>query len=251
MRSGIALCGEEIRYCRGSGKAVFLVLATASAAASSAPQAPALLLKLSFTELRTRSPVWCSSTKFALKEIARATPAGNLLWRTHVPHAFSACPKESDVSPWVTEWHEPEARSYDYYNLGISFLRTPNSLAFASSDGMFALAQEDGKLQFEWVTRKSSRDFYWFDDGTFTVRRGNIVLCKGRATAANVFTFCDGRFFFFNQHVGAVIENSGRTVSESAWQERFHDSGSTARSDRARIPLGPYELILEGEVYLR
>ena len=247
---------HPLRVFRSIGAlAVMIVLAT-SAWASPRPRMEVLLIKLIFTDPVTRKTVldgagYCQNGKSSLQSIARAAPQGNLLWNASVPRWFSPRQTECDVSPWVKDWHSPEERGYDYESLGIRFARTLDSLVFATAGGMFALAATDGRLRFEWVARKTSESFYYFDSGSFEVHRGQSIACTGKADAARVLAACEDRIFFFDQQVAvALAANSGKVIAETPFEQRFRARGATATRDQARIPLGPYDLVLRGTTFL-
>ena len=235
--------------------AVMVVLATL-ARASPPPHTDVLLIKLTFTNPVTRrtasdGAAYCQNGKSSLQSIARAAPQGNLLWNVPVPGWFSPRQTECDVSPWVKDWHSPEERGYDYESLGIRFARTLDSLVFATAGGMFALAATDGRLRFEWVAHKTSESFYYFDSGSFEVHRGQSIVCTGKADAARVLAACEDRIFFFDQQVAvALAANSGKVIAETPFEQRFRARGATVTRDQARIPLGPYDLVLRGITFL-
>jgi len=210
------------------------------------PRTELLLLKLNFAQLN------CDSRKVSIQAIARASPDGHLHWVAPVPTWFMPRAAECEISPWVKVWHEPEQRGYDYENLGMYFVRTAGNLVFATSGGMFALHASDGKLQFEWVTNKTSEDSYSFDAGHFEVHRGGTILCTGKADGARVFTSCKNYIVFFDGHLAAVLDaSSGKVISETAWRKNFRDSSSTIPNQLARIPLGNLQLVLRGMVFVR
>jgi len=80
---------------------------------------------------------------------------------------------------------------------------------------------------------------------------GRTRTPRQKADAARVFAACGDRIFFFDQQVApALAANSGKVIAETPWEERFRKRGSTATRDQARIPLGPYELVLMGTTFL-
>jgi hypothetical protein len=245
-----------VRYRRWLGCCALLVVTTSSTLCLPQPHPETLLFKFVFEKSGKRDCCgYCPGPLPEFKRVARATPAGNLLWNSPVPRSFSPHASECEASAWVMDWHNPDDRQYDYSTLGIYFARTSDTLAFASDGNVFALFAANGKLRFAWAAnpaRGKNSDSYYFDDGTFIVTRGNTPVCSGKTgEAARVFAQCANQFFYFDQEVAAVIEPSGKVVAETVWQARFRDPHATATRDHARIPLGPYQLVLDGMTFMR
>ncbi len=239
---------------------ILLGMATSLGMGGGGEQAPApkkqggLLLCLDFTDKPAAAGEGDAARgerRQTLTSISAAGPDHKLRWHAAVP-TWAQIPVNPADTGALGDFHDPEENLYHYRTLRLGFLGLSDKVAFSVPGGVFALDRATGALRFEWSHPVADAVGFWFDRGTFEIRKRGLSRCRGDTFGARVFASCEGKLFFFDGQMAAALdENSGRVLAETPWRSDFGAKKSSVSDIRAEIPLQEYAIFLRGVIFVR
>lgn len=243
-----------MRARRGRLSALFLGLVLAPAPAA----AERFLWSFSSQpDLERRSSLsQCAGKRFYPESISLLDAGDRPRWRATVPPRLRGLEADCSVMLNLSRAHDPSGDHYNYAGGRplIGLLATSAAVVVGYTGGVLVLERQTGKplLVHDARTPKTD-DFFRFDAGTWTLRRGRARRCQGTARGGTLLGICDGRLLFFDGTVAAVIDAGPyRVQREVLFARRFERSARACRSAPgvlrrcASIPLGSVSLELEG-----
>ena len=121
----------------------------------------------------------------------------------------------------------------------------------ADRAGVRVYDRRTGESRFRHVSPDPEASRLWFDDGSFTARRGT-QRCKGDARSGAFAARCGDDLLYFDGHALAVI-----SVASSVWlrgQTTLGEPGSTRGGNAVRptasLTAAGYRVRIEGMVYM-
>jgi hypothetical protein len=222
-----------------------------SAVTASSKGASVRFFRLNFSGASAAGPARCAGSRVFIQSIATASGDGDARWTARVPAWLSTRPVDCEHMAIVGDWHIPAERTYNYENLKLQVIATGEFFAVAAHGGIFLLNMADGTTRFSWQPSRRATDYHYYDSGTFEVFKNGKRLCTGKADAARVFALCDRQLIFFDNEITAALSiTTGKVLAETPWENRYRERNTPVAHSKARIPLGPYTLVLNGITFM-
>lgn len=113
----------------------------------------------------------------------------------------------------------------------IGLLPVEGALLIAEPSGLLALSEKDGAVLLEVPTTESAVSFS-YDQGTYTIVRGQLPACTGPTRSSGFLVRCGERLYAFDGRVLTVLAQSPLRV---LGQARFEERHRTARSTKGAL----------------
>lgn len=173
-------------------------------------------------------------------------PRGTALWRRPLPRRM----QESPVDPVDASNHRRDPRRWHDFATGVFY--RDDAVFIADRTGVLGLRRRDGAVVLDYAASTSRKDFFYFDQGRVTIR-GPRQVCRLDARSGRFFAPCDGKMVYFNGGVLALFATQPFGLEEDlAFDAKAHGLPTRKPGDcRARMRLGPVDVVIEGVVHLR
>lgn len=187
--------------------------------------------------------------RWRISAVELTTADGSTIWRTALDAddvERLGVMDEADVERHRVEFREhPLPRSW-------WVALEPRRVMLADRAGVRVYDRTTGELRFRYTPREPEATRLWFDDGTFTARKGK-QRCKGDARHGAFVARCGEDLLYFYGHGLAVI-----AVADAVWlrgQSTLDDPGSKRGGNAVRptasLKAVGYRVKIEGMVYMQ
>ncbi len=166
---------------------------------------------------------------------------GAVLWLARLPSAFVNHYGRYDVA---------EGPSVDATRGAYAVKFGAASITLADSGGIQVFDRRTGDRQLTWVAPERGERTLWFDDGTFSIRRGQQT-CEGDAGHGAFFAECGDRSVFFDGYTLAVFSGAPLTlVASRHLGQRGNSLTGSGVAPQAALAAGGVRVSVRGTVFM-